>query len=160
MLIYNNSIVRLCGIVTCTALWLTRNFTLQNNTAHNERNDTDRTRLREVPRIHNRGNCFTSCILTRRVAFNLTITTCFCHRRIIFRSWWERTFLKRSGDSATWSSAMSRRYTSSMVSISYGNWNNVSSRQWMWDNVSLDTWVSFFFTCTLIIEISTNNRFK
>lgn len=65
MLIYNNSIVRLCGIVTCTALWLTRNFTLQNNTAHNERNDTDRTRLREVPRIHNRGNCFTSCILTR-----------------------------------------------------------------------------------------------
>lgn len=69
----NNSIVRLCGIVTCTAPWLTRNFTLQNNTAHNERNDTDRTRLREVPRIHNRGNCFTYCIFYNVVAFNLTI---------------------------------------------------------------------------------------
>lgn len=61
MLIYDNSIVRLCEIVT----WLTRNFTLQNNTAHNERNDTDRARLRQVPRIHNRGNCFTLYILTR-----------------------------------------------------------------------------------------------
>ena len=40
----------------CAATWLTRNFTLQNNTAYNEGNDTDRTRLREVPRVHNRGN--------------------------------------------------------------------------------------------------------
>lgn len=81
-LIYNNSIVRLCGIVTCSPAWLTRNFTLQNNTAHNEGNDTDRTRLREVPRVHNRGNCSASSnalsVLTLSCSLDLAINVRHC----------------------------------------------------------------------------------
>lgn len=128
---------------------LTRNFTLQDNTAHNEGNDTNRAGLRKVSWVYNRGNCFASYRLTyasHRILLISWLTFITVFKRIIFRSWWGRTFLRRSGDNATWSSVTSRRYTSFIVSISYGNWNSANSRQWTWDNASSDTWVFFFLS--------------